>query len=253
MQPNRRQLLHEFRSRTSTPPPADASRVWLKGHACGWAKPEAAAVVGLREGRASLPETDDGLAGLARRLHEAGVLSGWRNELLDVMGDDGRVLGRIERATMRPLGLMTRAVHLTAYAPDGRLWVARRALHKNTDPGMWDTLVGGLIAAGESPALALERESDEEAGLTPAHLRDAQPIGDFLVTRRVPEGYQREHVLVTDCVLPPDCTPCNRDGEVEEIRLAPAEEVLAGIADHQYTAEASLAILISLEAAARPG
>lgn len=252
MPPTCRQLLHEFRSRTSAPPPPDAARVWLKGHACGWATPQAAAVVGLHEGRAILPDTDDGLEALARRLRDAGVLSGWRNELLDVMGEDGSVLGRIERATMRPLGLATRAVHLTAYAPDGRMWVARRALHKNTDPGMWDTLVGGLIAAGESPALALERESEEEAGLTPSQLRDAQPVGEFLVTRRVPEGYQQEHVLVTDCVLPPDCMPRNRDGEVEEIRLAPIDEVLAGIADREYTAEAALAILISLEAA-RPG
>src|SRR3546814_3997194 len=66
---------------------------------------------------------------------------------------------------MRPLGLLTRAVHLNAWTPDGRLWIARRALSKSTDPGMWDTLVGGLAGSREDLEQALLRECAEEAGL----------------------------------------------------------------------------------------
>lgn len=208
-------------------------------------------MVGVSDGRVNLPHTDTGLAEVAARLREAGLLSGWRNELLDLVADDGTVLGCIERAVMRPLGLMTRAVHLTAYAPDGQMWIARRAQHKNTDPGMWDTLVGGLIAAGEEPVLALARESDEEAGLAPSDLAQAVHVGEFLVTRHVPEGYQRERVLVSDCVLPAACTPTNRDGEVDEIRLVPLAEVIGMVAAGAFTAEAAVAILMSVEAGDR--
>lgn len=246
--PDRRRLFDELCARTRTPPPPEAVRVWLGGQACGWAAPAAAETIGVRHGQVELPRDEAGLAALALRLHEAGVLNGWRGELLDVLGEDDSVLGRIERAVMRPLGLRTRAVHLNAYAPDGRMWIARRALHKNTDPGLWDTLVGGLIAAGESPALALVRESDEEAGLSPAQVADARVVGAFMVSRRVPEGYQQEQVLVSECVLPQDCVPSNRDQEVDEIRLAPVSEVLALMAEGAFTIEAALAILVSLDA-----
>src|SRR5690606_37732468 len=89
------------------------------------------------------------MAELAITLRDAGCLRTWRDELLDVVGE-GRRLAVIERAAVRPLGLLTKAVHLNAWTPDGKLWIARRALSKSTDPGMWDTLVGGLAGAGES-------------------------------------------------------------------------------------------------------
>src|SRR5690606_11983895 len=154
---------------------------------------------------------DAALADIATHLLNQGVLTGWRNELLDIPGPGGLTLARIERAAMRPLGLATRAVHLNAYTADRRMWIAQRSLTKNTDPGKWDTLVGGLVAAGESLQEALWRESYEEAGLLPAQMRDAVAAGEFLVSRIVPEGFQVEAVTVTDCVLDDDCVPSNQD------------------------------------------
>lgn len=60
------------------------------------------------------------LAQLAASLKDTGCLRGWRNELLDVTAGDEK-LGAIERAAVRPLGVLTRAVHLNAWTPDGRL------------------------------------------------------------------------------------------------------------------------------------
>ena len=82
-------------------------------------------------------------------LRDANCLRGWRDELLDVVAGEDK-LGVMERTALRPFGLPTKAVHLNAWTPDGRLWVARRALSKSTDPGMWDTLVGGLAGSGET-------------------------------------------------------------------------------------------------------
>ena len=185
---------------------------------------------------------------VAKALYAAGRLNGWRNELLDVIDDKGQVCGVIERAAVRPLGIATHAVHLDAWTPDGELWIAQRALTKNTDPGMWDTLVGGLISAGETPEFALERESWEEAGLHVSALASSHRVGQFRVERVLPEGYQVEIVTVVDCVLDRDAQPENQDGEVIAIRAAPVQEVLSMLADGAFTLEASLSLLLSLDA-----
>ena len=157
---------------------------------------------------------------------------------------EGRGLGVIERAAVRPLGLLTRAVHLNAWTPDGKLWIARRALSKSTNPGMWDTLVGGLAAAGESLDVSLLRESNEEAGLSPAHLQARTSLHMiFRMHRRLPEGYQVEDVLVSECVLAESVRPENLDGEVSEIRSAPIDEVLDLIEQNEFTLEAQLVLL----------
>lgn len=245
-------LLLTLRRRASASPPSGARRVHVGGAPCGWAS---AAVVRALHGvplaqvtatDVELPADDAALADIARSLLALGILTGWRHEVLDIPGPDARPLARIERAAMRPLGFTTRSVHLNAYTPDGRMWIAQRAHDKNTDPGLWDTLVGGLVAAGETPQSALLRESNEEAGLAPADLTAARTSGEFLVSRQVPEGFQVEAVIVTDCVLGAACRPRNLDGEVACIRLAETAEVLDMIAADQFTTEAALSILTSL-------
>ncbi len=193
------------------------------------------------------------LAQLAISLKDTGCLRGWRNELLDVIGE-GRHLAVIERAAMRPLGLLTKAVHLNAWSPDGRLWVARRALDKSTDPGMWDTLVGGLAGAGESMDTSLLRESNEEAGLVAGDIQDRSPLRIILrMHRRLPEGYQVEDVLVSDCVLAESVRPRNLDGEVSEIRLVPVDELWSMVEAGEFTREAELVILEGLQKRMREG
>lgn len=183
---------------------------------------------------------------LAEGLKGTGCLRGWRNELLDVIGE-GEQLAVIERAAMRPLGLLTRAVHLNAWARDDQLWVARRAPDKHTDPGMWDTLVGGLAVAGESLETSLVRESDEEAGLQPAQLAQCTPLRTILrMHRQLPEGYQVEDVLISDVVLDDAVQPVNRDGEVSEFRLLGYDDLWGMIEQDMFTCEAELTILDSL-------
>ncbi|MBV6304486.1 NUDIX domain-containing protein [Candidimonas humi] len=180
---------------------------------------------------------------VAQVLYDAGCARGWRNELLDVVGE-GRRLSVIERAAMRPLGLLTRAVHLNAWTPAGELWIARRSMTKSTNPGMWDTLVGGLVGAGENLDDSLLRESHEEAGLRPAQLEARTPL--HMITRmhrRLPEGYQVEDLLVSECVLPASAAPCNQDGEVSEIRSVPVEEAWAMVQAGEFTLEAELVIV----------
>lgn len=250
------QLYDRLGARAHELPPQLARPLYLAGHCCGWAthaacdalrgtgladiEPDALRLApGLEPG----PQLDEALAHIAQALRDANCLRGWRDELLDVMAGDVR-LGAIERAAVRPLGLPTRAVHLNAWTPDGRLWIARRSLSKSTDPGLWDSLVGGLAGSNEDLDLALERECAEEAGLEPHQLHAREPLRTILrMHRRLPEGYQVEDLLVSTCVLDEGVRPANRDGEVMQIVALPVEDVLQSIEAGEFTLEAALVMV----------
>ncbi len=183
---------------------------------------------------------DDALAELAAWLRDQGLASRWRDELLPVIDAQGRTHGAIERAAMRPLGFITQAVHLVGRHPDGRFWVQQRAHDKATDPGLWDTLVGGLMAAEESVAETLERETWEEAGLRLAALEGVQPLGHLQIRRPVDEGYMVERAVLFQAVVPRRLVPENRDGEVAGFACVDAATLEADLAAGRYTLEAAL-------------
>ena len=107
----------------------------------------------------------DALEHPAEALRDADLCGPWRNEQLAVTDPHGEVVGTVERGAVRVLGITTCAVHLVGLAPDGRMWVQKRSLNKPNDPGLWDTLMGGMISAADSLPQALARETWEEAGL----------------------------------------------------------------------------------------
>lgn len=191
--------------------------------------------------------TDEAFDAMARWLHCEGVAAHWRDELLAVTDVAGRVLGTIERSAVRAFGLTTFAVHLVGMTADGRFWVQQRARNKATDPGRWDTLMGGQIAATETTETALERETMEEAGLRLDELTSLGRCERISLRRPVAEGYLVEHIEVFRAVVPDRLEPVNRDGEVERFEClsrAALEERLAGGA---FTLEATLILGAELE------
>ncbi|AKQ57744.1 DUF4743 domain-containing protein [Bordetella hinzii] len=249
-----------LRDKALQPPPEHARPVYIAGQRCGWATLAAcdalrdSGLVRIEDDALRIlpalgpgPALDAALAQVAQTLRDARCLRGWRDELLDITAGTAH-LGVIERAAMRPLGLLTVAVHLNAWTPDDRLWVARRALSKSTDPGMWDTLVGGLVGSGESFDRALVRECAEEAGLEPDQIGQRGPLRTVLrMQRRLPEGYQVEALLTSTCVLAEDTRPANRDGEVMEIATLEIPEVVDRIEAGEFTLEAALVILEDIQ------
>jgi len=246
--------------RAADPPPDDWLPVVVGGHEVGVAHPDVATFLGTEANHFVLLDyrlvlEDAGLdaagrsallARAAQTLRDAGLLHGWRDELLDVRPHpDQPAVATLERAVCRTLGITTTAVHLNAFTPDGHVIVARRADHKQIDPGKWDNLVGGMVPAGESEEAALAREAQEEAGLDLA----GQPVtrgGRVHVTRIVPEGYQSEIVQVFDVVLPEGISLANQDGEVAAIEKRDVEAILAAIRDDEFTLEAALVLLDGL-------
>lgn len=191
-------------------------------------------------------ELNEILLDIALSLRAAGLTRAWRDELLNVYAE-GSAIGQIERAAMRPLGLLTQAIHLNGWTPEGDIYLQLRASSKAFDPNMWDTLVGGLLNAEDNSTEGLHREAEEEAGLTQSDLKQRTPIRSILrMRRRLPEGYQLEDILVSDCIIPPDTKVENQDGEVECIETFKPSQVIQMIEDGVITIEAAIVLLDSL-------
>ena len=171
---------------------------------------------------------------VARELAREGALTTWRNERYAVTTAADAVQAPhttpsfdVERAAARYFGIHTFAAHANGLVGAGagaRMWLARRSPNKPIDPGQLDNLVGGGIAAGESPHATLMREAWEEAGI-PAHLSaPARATGTVSIERTVPDGFQCETLFTYDLALPPEFAPANQDAEVTEHRLVELPE-----------------------------
>jgi 8-oxo-dGTP pyrophosphatase MutT (NUDIX family) len=187
-----------------------------------------------------------GLARMADWLRAQGLASAWRNELLSVTDARGSEVGVIERAAVRPLGIATHAVHLVGWAEQGGMWVQQRAFDKATDPGQWDTLMGGLMAAGETVATTLARETWEEAGLRVAELREVSARDRLTVRRPVSNGYMVEHIHVHETIVPTRLTPVNQDGEVARFERLSLGELRERLQAGAFTLEAALILADAL-------
>lgn len=185
-----------------------------------------------------------GLNRVAAALQAAGLAGVWRNEQLAVHNERGERLGTVERAAVRPLGITTHAVHLLGQTADGRFWVQQRALTKANDPGLWDTLMGGMISAADTLQTALVRETWEEAGLELGKLGDVRACGRLSIRRPSEDGkgagYVVEHIDWYRCTVPQGLRPVNQDGEVEQFCLMDARELLSRMQHNEFTTEAAL-------------
>lgn len=183
------------------------------------------------------------LALIANAMSEGDFAHTWRNEQLAVGDDEGLVLASVERGVVRQLGITTHAVHLIGITPDGKHWVQQRSLTKPNDPGLWDTLMGGMVPASDTLAQSLERETWEEAGLRMDELR-ALERGGRITTRRPAgdhrAGYVVEHIEWFRCIVPLGVVPCNQDGEVAQFALMTPDELRNRLLDEHFTTEAAL-------------
>ena len=96
------------------------------------------------------------------------------NEIFPLVDEQGNVIGSATRSECHSgSGLLHPVVHLHVFDSEGRLYLQRRPLWKDIQPGKWDTAVGGHIDYGEDTLCALRREAREELGITgfePEHL-----------------------------------------------------------------------------------
>jgi len=235
----------------------------LDGQACGWLADEwrervlqppspfvaLDGAVTLAPDLARLEARSDALADWAGRARRRWPLLGWREERCLVHAAD-RPAFLIERALLRPLGLLLRSVQATALrsGPDGpQLWVAHRSHDKPVEPGRLDALVGGGIAGYDDAWPTLLRECAEEAGIPEALARQARPAGDlelcYLTHCDGLPVLHRERVALFELELPPAFEPRCADGEHQAILPMSPAEVLESIEAGRWTREGAQAAL----------
>ncbi len=181
----------------------------------------------------------------------AGVAQQWRDEQLSVWSAQGAQLATVERGAVRALGIATRAVHLVGRSQDGGYWVQQRALNKANDPGLWDTLMGGMVSAADSLASALERETWEEAGLRLDRLEGLVRGGRIALCKPCAShaaGYVVEQIDWFAATLVEGAQPTNMDGEVAQFLLLGQQALLEKLQRNEFTTEAALILVAALAA-----
>ncbi len=90
---------------------------------------------------------------------------------MDIVDPDDRVVGVATRAEMRARNLRHRCAEIAVMNTVGEIFVHRRTDMKDVYPGMYDMVVGGVLASGESWDEGAARELAEETGIAGVPLR----------------------------------------------------------------------------------
>jgi isopentenyldiphosphate isomerase len=86
-------------------------------------------------------------------------------EYLEVYDESGAQTHKIySRKEVHTYGYWHKTIHLWLINNQGELLLQKRALTKDTNPGLWDISVAGHISSGQTVLEALVRETQEEIG-----------------------------------------------------------------------------------------
>ena len=149
------------------------------------------------------------------------------SEWFPVVEQSGIVVGRSARdychSGQKPLHPV---IHIHIVDRFGRIYLQKRSMKKDIQPGKWDTAVGGHVSYGESILEAVFREASEELGLL--------AFNPIYVTSYVFESpIERELVNVFAAVGSFDLKP-DLD-EVDEGRWWPISEIEENIGKSVFT------------------
>lgn len=82
-----------------------------------------------------------------------------------MVNEKDEVLGQRSRVDVHRLGLMHRAVHVLVFNAKGEVFLQKRSMSKDRQPGLWDSSASGHLESGEDYDACALRELHEEIGL----------------------------------------------------------------------------------------
>jgi isopentenyldiphosphate isomerase len=86
-------------------------------------------------------------------------------EIFDVVNDRDEIVGQRTRGEVHGLGLQHRAVHVLVFNSRGEVFLQKRSMKKDRQPGLWDSSSSGHLNSGEDYDTCAVREVEEEIGL----------------------------------------------------------------------------------------
>jgi isopentenyldiphosphate isomerase len=144
------------------------------------------------------------------------------DELLHEVDEHDQVIGTRPRGELHRLGLRHRAVHILVFNGQEELFLQKRSMLKDVNPGLWDTSAAGHVDLGESYADCARRELREELGVD---LTDG-PAFLFKVEASAATGWEFVEVYRAEHAGPFQLAP----DEIDEGRWFPAAAVDAWVA-----------------------
>ena len=139
------------------------------------------------------------------------------DEFFPLVNEQGEVMGKSTRAACHSGSfLLHPVVHLHVFNTAGQLYLQKRSMDKDIQPGKWDTSVGGHVDYGESVLEALYREVQEELGIT-----DFKPVFAFRYPFRSAVEFElvNSYYTIYDGLITPDET------EISEGRFWDRQEI----------------------------
>ncbi len=147
-----------------------------------------------------------------------------KEEIFPIVSSDGKVIGKATRKECHGGSMQLHpVVHLHVFGRDGSVYLQKRSMNKDIQPGKWDTAVGGHVDYGETVIDALLREAREELGLT-----DISPV--HIVSYEFISSRERELVNAFYIVVDPESfSPGIDPVEIDEARFWTCDEIESGI------------------------
>jgi isopentenyldiphosphate isomerase len=87
-------------------------------------------------------------------------------EIFDVVNERDEVIDHRPRSEVHRLGLMHRATHVLVFNVRGQVFLQKRSMSKDRQPGLWDSSASGHLDTGETYDACAVRELREEIGLS---------------------------------------------------------------------------------------
>lgn len=87
------------------------------------------------------------------------------DELLYQVDESDVAIGPCRRGDAHRLGLRHRSVHILVFNLYGEIFLQKRSVHKDINPGLWDTSAAGHVDFGESYDDCASRELFEELNI----------------------------------------------------------------------------------------
>lgn len=149
-------------------------------------------------------------------------------EWFPIVNNQGEIIGKAPRSVCHNSTsmLLHPVVHLHLFNKSGKLFLQKRAMTKDIQPGKWDTSVGGHIGLGERIEDALIRETKEELGLS-----DFKPR--FLVSYIWESSRERE--LVSSFSASTEEIPVINRDEIDEGKFWSAGEIKENLGKDIFT------------------
>ena len=129
------------------------------------------------------------------------MMLGGEMESFPIVDETGKCIGKTTRAYAhsgaKPLHPV---VHLHVFNSKGELYLQKRPMWKDIQPGKWDTAVGGHVDFGESINEALVREVREELSITDFR---PKPIGHYIFESEVEREFVYAFKTIYDGTISP--------------------------------------------------